>query len=74
MTFLTAPHTCLWPEVEPGFWVSNIGGNFGGTVERTGGGFLARDAMGVAVGTFPDAASAKRAVEERFRVSIDSAR
>jgi hypothetical protein len=63
-----------WPEVEAGFWVAQADGNFGGTVERDGRRFLARDAHGVALGSFPDAARAKRAVEERFRTALGSAR
>ena len=60
----TAP-TLDWREVDTGFWVASSGGNFCGTVERTGRRrYDARDAMGVALGDFTDAASAQLAVEE----------
>jgi hypothetical protein len=70
-TLLTPTAAAMqWPEVEAGFWVANADGNFGGTVERAGRRFVARDALGGELGRFADAASAKRAVEERFRAVL----
>lgn len=73
----TGPHTAVrvqdpavpamrWLQVESGFWVANVDGNFGGTIEQDGDRLHARDAMGVEVGEFTDVASAKRAVGERL--------
>jgi hypothetical protein len=62
-TRVHAPAGMRWLQVEAGFWVANVDGNFGGTVERVGERFHARDAMSVELGVFADAESAKSAVE-----------
>jgi hypothetical protein len=65
---------CLqWREVEPGFWAASADGNFGGTVERVGKRFCARDALGTVLDVFADAASARHRVAERFAQTLPAA-
>ncbi|GAA4179845.1 hypothetical protein [Gryllotalpicola koreensis] len=59
-----------WREVEPGFWAASIDGNFGGTVERMGRRFCARDALGTVLDVFADAASARHGVAERYAQAL----
>ncbi|GAA4158777.1 hypothetical protein GCM10022286_12190 [Gryllotalpicola daejeonensis] len=63
----------LWQQVEPGFWVANADGNFGGTVERVGRRYCARDAMGTVLDVFADAASARDRVAERYAQVLPTA-
>lgn len=68
---VTSDAAMQWQEVEPGFWAANADGNFGGTVERQGRRFCARDAVGTVLDVFADAASARARVTERYAVRAD---
>jgi hypothetical protein len=69
-TVVPATPALQWLEVDSGFWVGSADGNFGGTIERAGRRYGARDALGAPLGSFTDVGSAKLAVSERFAESL----
>ena len=52
-----------WVEADAGFWVGNIDGAFGGSVDRVGRTYRATDARGGHRGDFPRLRDAQRCLE-----------